>query len=355
MKSEENFIKLIIDILTENQYKVRKIDHIDLIIETDLEDVKSSIFVEVKFTSHSTMGYYNILEIANSVSNRFDIYANSFTNPIPFKGVIIVSAIVDDEGIKEVDKKYKIKVLDVRSLYDFTAIRPLHRKQLERYLFENVLDYSIPRIRYPLLYEELKPSNTFTAQIQAFNAKSTKPDKKKGEVLCEGLQLIKPGFDEFKKYENHVIEILKYLFENDLVDWSPQTKTDSGLNIFDLIVRVTNKSYFWSELTSDFHSKYVVFEFKNYSKSLSPGQIYSTERYLYKQALRNVGIIICRKNPGINAIIAAKGVLKESGKLLLFFTDLDLCNMLHAKDRNEELDSYLFAKLNDFLITIDRN
>lgn len=56
---------------------------------------------------------------------------------------------------------------------------------------------------------------------------------------------------------------------------------------------ITNE--FFSTLTNFFNTKYIIFEFKNYNKPITPKEIYTTNRYLYKKALRSISIIIPKK------------------------------------------------------------
>ena len=85
-----------------------------------------------------------------------------------------------------------------------------------------------------------------------------------------------------------------------------------------------------------------------------------TERYLYNNALRNVGIILSRFGGDKNAILACQGILKEHGKLILILDDEDLIEICkiydkYSKDPNEFSPSdYLFLKAKEFLLNLDK-
>ena len=97
-----------------------------------------------------------------------------------------------------------------------------------------------------------------------------------------------------------------------------------------------------------------MFEFKNYEKKISQIQIYTTEKYLYSTALRRLGIIISRKGADKNAEWAAKGCLREDGKLLILLKDEDLIEMIQMKERTDDPSDYLMDKLDDLLIELEK-
>ena len=83
-------------------------------------------------------------------------------------------------------------------------------------------------------------------------------------------------------------------------------------------------------------------------------QIYTTEKYLFQTALRNVGFIISREGASINAIKAAKGILRETGKLIVNLTNGDLIKMLEMKDSGSEPSDYLFNVVDKFLLELEK-
>lgn len=86
----------------------------------------------------------------------------------------------------------------------------------------------------------------------------------------------------------------------------------------------------------------------------SQKEIYTTEKYLYTAALRSVAIILAHNGASDNAITAAKGALREHGKLILILSTDDLCKMLHGKDNDEIPSDYLADILDYWLIILSR-
>lgn len=104
-----------------------------------------------------------------------------------------------------------------------------------------------------------------------------------------------------------------------------------------------------------FNTKYIVFEFKNYENKISQNEIYTTEKYLYDTALRKVAIIISRKGANDNALIAAKGCLRENGKLIICWSDNDLIRLMEIKDKGEKtVAEQLSNDLDELLIKLEK-
>jgi hypothetical protein len=176
----------------------------------------------------------------------------------------------------------------------------------------------------------------------------------KGERLIRELTAITPGKEGWVAFEKKAVEILKYLFGTNLAVWEEQQVTDDDLSRFDLVCRILPADDFWRSLIQAFNSRYILFEFKNYTEPITQAQIYTTERYLYPRALRSVGIIICRKGATGHAQSAARGALREHGKLILLLEDGDLVKMLQKRDAGGFASDYLSDKLDEFLLSLSR-
>ncbi len=104
-----------------------------------------------------------------------------------------------------------------------------------------------------------------------------------------------------------------------------------------------------------FNTKYIVFEFKNYNEQITQKEIYTTEKYLYEKALRRVAVIISRRGADENALTAARGSLRETGKLILCLSDKDIMDLIDIKDKNEQSTGNFFeAMLDDLLIHLEK-
>lgn len=122
----------------------------------------------------------------------------------------------------------------------------------------------------------------------------------------------------------------------------------------DLLCSLKGTTEFWKFLISFYHTKFVVFEYKNYSECISQNLIYITEKYLFPVALRNVAFIISRKGFDQNAEKAALGCLRESGKLIVSLNDDDLITMLSMKEKGEEPSDFLLDKVECMLMSVSK-
>ncbi len=164
----------------------------------------------------------------------------------------------------------------------------------------------------------------------------------------KSLNHIIAGRKESQAYENLCTDILRELFSNYLSIWRKQKTSNDGLYRFDLICKTKSDiedDFFWT-LNNYFNTRYIIFEFKNYSEEITPKEVYTTEKYLYDKALRKVAIIISRRSFSKNDQKAAKDCLRENGKVII--TMLGMCN-----DGDNPAD-YLSQKLDDLLVELEK-
>lgn len=165
--------------------------------------------------------------------------------------------------------------------------------------------------------------------------------KPQGEQLIRNLDSIKAGIAGSRKFEAWCKEAIAYLFGDQLGKLLAQRRIGGGIHRPDLISRIMPSHDFWKTLSHDFRTRYVVFEFKNYGQRISQDQVFLTEKYLYTSALRCFAIIIARSGAHRNAIRSAKGILRDSGKLILLTTADEVKRMLRAKDMGDDPNDLL--------------
>ncbi len=158
------------------------------------------------------------------------------------------------------------------------------------------------------------------------------------------------------QYEKLCTKVLKRLFSDDLTLWQEQAKSNDELYRFDLICKIKrdNRKDFWEMAENHFHSKYIIFEFKNYSGNVTQMEVTTTARYLYTKALRSVAIIVSPNGFSEHADKAARGALREEGKLLLPLTNAELVQMLQMQDNGDDPADYLSDKLDALLIDLEK-
>lgn len=176
----------------------------------------------------------------------------------------------------------------------------------------------------------------------------------KGEELALELRAIRPGRKDASKFEDKCIAALKYLFEKDLFGWHEQHETDDGLHRRDLVCRILPSAEVWKLMMNDLRSRYVIFEFKNYSEPITQRELITTERYLYPSALRNIAIIISPFGCSSSAKKVAQGAMREHGKLMISLTVTELTALLIGMDQGSDANTFLFERIDEFLMSLGR-
>lgn len=259
-------------------------------------------------------------------------------------------------------EQYHALIWDVRNLlWLFSGFENIKDE------FIALLDYAIRDIEPAppdgnMLPEVLKiPQGTKSEQVPQAESEVISEDE--GEVKKESkewenrLQDIPPGKEHFQAYEQFCFDILKYTLGEYLTLWERQKRTENGLNRFDLCCKIKSGIHqdFFDTIMRYFNTKYIVFEFKNYSDKISQKEIYSTEKYLYGTALRKAAIVISRQGSDDHALRAAKGSLRENGKLILCLSDQDLLKMAAVKTQGEkEPADFLGEMLDRLLIHLEK-
>lgn len=260
------------------------------------------------------------------------------------RGMLVVSCVLTAGLRLELERKFSITFVDQVDLRNWCAAHPDLMEELDALLEANPSE--------PLTTDPTRSSpESRSRPIHDFPPKGLDT---KGTELCIELKGIKRGRSTWAQYEKTCEKILKYLFPNDLHGWHSQKRTDDGLNRYDYVCRVRPTTEFWKFVIDHLDSRYILFEFKNYSGKIRQGQILTTEKYLLERGLRRVAIIMTRAGAEAHAIAMTQGAMREHGKLMLIVDDDKVCEMLHMKERGEDPTDCLFEIADNFLLALPR-
>lgn len=214
-------------------------------------------------------------------------------------------------------------------------------------------------VHAPLLLRDLlvlfEVDLTANAQPESPRLKrAPKVAEQRGQQLAAALQRIPTGQPSSIEFEDACINALKYLFETDLHGWHEQSSTDDGLQRRDLVCRIVSGADVWKLMVAELRSRYVVFEFKNYSSPITQQEVITTERYLYPAALRKVAIMISPHGCTASAQKVMDGAMREHGKLILLLKVEDVADWLIKKDDGSEPNTFLFERVDQFLMGLGR-
>lgn len=247
------------------------------------------------------------------------------------------------------EKRYNTSIIDVENLVYLTEKYPIIKDNLFEFLnIKSDNENNIRSVNFDM--QSIFPYDDSNEHIPTIDSTCIG----KGESLFQEYQEIKTGTKHFVQHEEKCTCILKYLFGDYLEGWYRQHRTDDELNRYDLVCKVMSDEEFWKNLKTYFQSLYIIFEFKNYRDLLRQTQIYTTEKYLFAKAFRNVAFIISRKGASINAKRSTDGILRESGKLIINLCDADLHDMLTLKDSGSNPTDYLQDLLDQKMIKLSK-
>lgn len=260
-----------------------------------------------------------------------------------WKGMLVVSCFLTPTLRTALEEKFSITLVDRVDLLNWASKSIDLLDQLNALLeLDSVVSLEAAERR------PASPSANKTIR------EGTPPEDARGTELCAELRKLKRGRASWSAYEKLCAQILRYLFPSDLVGWHQQKRTDDGLNRYDCVCRIRPTTDFWQFLMQHLNSRYVMFEFKNYSGRIKQGQILTTEKYLLERALRRVAIVLCRGGASQDAVRMAQGAMREHGKLFLIVDDDVLCEMLHMRERGNDPSDRLFDLADDFLLALPR-
>lgn len=309
-----------------------------------ISNSQPQIFVDIKTYRNR---FISIPALNQAVFQLLDLKAShehnkSKTSRLNFEYCLIIFGEVSEELRDNIYKKHRITVWDISNLLYFS--------QNDSQLLNDLIKLAF----FPIEELEACPPIGWTPPVYIEDLSSAIPDDSIVADYENKLLFCKAGKKSAIDYENICSEIILYLFGNEFTLASKQHSTSDEMFRIDLICTLKGSAAFWELLIRHYNSRFIVFEYKNYTDKLSQNLIYVTEKYLFNAALRNVAIIISRKGFSENANAAANGCLKENGKLILELTDKDLIAMLKKKATGEEPSDYLLEKLETLLMSISK-
>lgn len=297
---------------------------------------------------------YRTITINNSMLDKAILNLISISKLIEANNFVLIVFAQISQDVKEY-YKYKFGV----TIIDSSNIRFLisyNENLLRSYRsFSNDIPHQdqLFDIFEPIDLDDLF-ENKFNYNFYNNSCNYVQDDIKNGLSLISKLDDIQTEIQETSIYEEVCLEILQYLFSENLHGWHNQYKSEDELSRYDTVCRILNGNKFWEFLKNDFNTRYIIFDYKSKSSKLNQDPIYIAEKSMHKTALRNVCIMISQKGPNENAIKATHEILKDTGKLIIHLTTEDLKEMINLKVSGSEPTEYLFDLLDSFLLTMPK-
>lgn len=200
---------------------------------------------------------------------------------------------------------------------------------------------------YPELVEKYFTKKT---PIKKESLKLIDEELEKTQRLIKRLDDCPEGKSGWKIYEDICIDILNYLFVPPLGEPKIQSRRESGIDIRDAVYPNRNSNENWRFIRDDYDAKYIVFEFKNYSKEgseIDKQVLLQIDDYL-KKTIGRFGIICSKKAPNNSGLEKRKDVFIENNKLVLFVNNEDLKEMLLRKHKKMDPADVLIDLIDNF-------
>ncbi len=194
----------------------------------------------------------------------------------------------------------------------------------------------------------INTKGSFQLKVQRLLADTTS----RATDLSAVLRTLPCGRDHWREYERICTEMLTYAFTPDLAAPDIQSRSDDGLDIIDAIFPIRSNQPPWSLIRSEYRTRFVVAEFKNYCDPIGQAQVESIAQYLWRPAQRFFGLLVSRQQPGASAIAQRRRKWLEEEKCIVLLANEDLCEMVQLREASEQPFNVIDAQLEDFFRTL---
>jgi hypothetical protein len=174
------------------------------------------------------------------------------------------------------------------------------------------------------------------------------PDSIVKAELQSRLVNLPAGKAHWRAYEEVCTDVLNLLFIPPLGSPAIQSRSGDGLDRRDAIYPIRAGAPFWDKIGSDFRTRMVVAEQKNFVHPIRQTEIESIAQYLFDDAFRMFGILCCRKAPSESALVARRRAWRESKKMIVILTDSDMLEMLELKAERKDPERIIELQLHAF-------
>lgn len=145
-----------------------------------------------------------------------------------------------------------------------------------------------------------------------------------------------------KKYEDYVVQLLASLLYPHLDFAQGQCRTDSGVQIRDLIFYNNQSIPFFKDIYDNYHSKQIVFELKNV-EALNRDHVNQLNRYL-NDNLGKFGVFVTRNKPPRNIQKHLIDIWSGQRKCIIVLDDTDLQLMTDIFENKQRLPYEVITK-----------
>lgn len=200
-----------------------------------------------------------------------------------------------------------------------------------------------------LLVHDVAASRARVSEVlESLSTPATPTTASQSDRVAAELRAVPPGRDHWRAYEVLGTRVLTDIFLPHLGAPDVQSRSEDGLDIMDAVFPVRGTHPPWSTVRSDYGSRFVVAEFKNYAEPVGQSQVESLSQYLWKKAFRSFGFLVSRNGHTAAAAVARRRAWVESDRLIVLLQDDDLVDMTQIRDEGQDPFQIVDAQLEEF-------
>lgn len=188
--------------------------------------------------------------------------------------------------------------------------------------------------------------------ISEFPDSLSKPQTPSQNDLIQKLEQCSVGKIGWQEFEKLCVAILTEVFVPPLKPPKEQARTFTGLERRDALFSLRGTREGWQEIGQEFAAKFLLCEFKNFAEPFTKDEVNQTRNYL-KETIGRLGIIFSRKGPDEGALKMRNSIYAQEKKVILFFEDKHLIELLKLKAANQNPMDLLQDAIDDFYISYE--
>lgn len=309
------------------------------------------------------LGFFDVQVVAGGPDMGIDIIAKYPTNTPTGDIATIRYAVQVKHGpqsrltakdIAQLTAMSQIKNADKVLLITSSNVTSAARDYISRFASNLRGDFEIwdRDILTRLSSEHLELQEKYKGLLAEFPLSAAMSVDSAHRTLIERLTHCPAGREGWREFEEVGAEILAAAFCPPLKRPRLQVQTMSGLERRDALFSLRAVPHNWQELRHEFDANFLLCEFKNYAEPFGKDEVNQTRNYL-KKTVGRIGIIFSRKGPNDGAKKMRNSVYAEEKKVILFFDDHQLTELLRLKSARQDPLDLLQDAIDEFYISFE--
>lgn len=262
-----------------------------------------------------------------------------------------VAPLIDNRVLDYISQVKRYQIIGDDSQLVITFPEELQRKHEEHFKKENILVWDISTLA-SIFSNQLEVIRETPLYPIIFNAGVRREVKSQSTLFIEELESVKPGKNDWSRYQKLIANSMEYLFAPPLGKPLYELSDTAKANRRDIILPNYAENGFWQFLRDNYFAHYIVIDAKNLTKSVEKKDVLQVSNYLKKFGTGLFGMVISRNKPHSNAILTQREHWIADNKVILFLQDEDIVQMLTMKDSSGNPEDVIRQKIEDFRLSL---